>query len=494
MKMTKKILVLMLALSMMFAMAIPAFAQTLSSNVAGSPGSVVSVTFSYANIAGINGTFTFSNESIIASKSLSVTGGLEGEFNPANGRMIYSKSSAVANCIVTLRLTLSANATEGQSTTVTFEYETSTGDGQLPSTPVYSYDTATVTVQASAPSVDYSDLIKYIQIAMDKNRVDYTEESWNNLQAALTEANYALRSSDQATVNRAATNLKLAIDALVRVNGVDYSELMMQISIAESLNAADYTAESWDKVAKALVVAKAALTSDSQEIVNKAAADLAAAIATLVKVTVKIDYTELNAQIAVAEGLTQSNYTSETWSALAAALENARAARNANSQSTVDAAAAALKNAINALILIDFDTLNAAIKALEAHADSEKLSGLWMQMHELLNEMASVRLSGNQQLINGHAEKISTLLTKIVAEIEELKKVETVIQEVEVPVEPTEPFCNKGGHIAWIVLFWISFALNLAAGGLIGAFFYFKKKNSKDNTPLVDYDPADDNK
>jgi len=288
--------------------------------------------------------------------------------------------------------------------------------------------------------------------------------------------------------------LKNAIDALVRVNGVDYSELMKQIAIAESLQASDYTDESWAKLVDALAVAKAALSSDSQEVVNKAATDLAAAIAALVKVTVKVDYTELNAQIAIAEGLTQSNYTSATWTALATALENARSARNSNSQSTVDAAAAALKNAINALILIDFDTLNAAIKALEAHASSEKLSGLWMQMHELLNEMASVRVSGNQQLINEHAEKISALLAQIIAEMEELKKVETVIKEVEVPVEPTEPFCNKGGHIAWIVLFWISFALNLAAGGLIGAFFYFKKKNAKDNTPLVDYDPADDNK
>lgn len=493
MKMAKKILVLVLALAMTFAIAVPAFAQTLSTNVAGSPGSVVSVTFSYANIAGINGTFSFSNESIIASKSLSVTG-LQGEFNPDNGRMLYSASSEVANCIVTLRLTLSANATAGQSTTVTFAYETSGADGQLPATPVYSYDTATVLVQVGAPSVDYSDLIKYIQIAKDKNRADYTEDSWNNLQAALTEANYALGSSDQAVVNRAATNLKNAIDALVRVSGVDYSELMKQIAIAESLKEADYTSDSWAKLVDALAVAKAALSNDSQEIVNKAAADLAAAIAALVKVTVKVDYTELNAQIAIAEGLTQSNYTSATWTALATALENARAARNSNNQGTVDAAAAALKDAISALILIDFDTLNAAIKALEAHASSEKLSGLWMQMHELLNEMASVRVSGNQQLINEHAEKISALLAEIIAEMEELKKVETVIKEVEVPVEPTEPFCNKGGHIAWIVLFWISFALNLAAGGLIGAFFYFKKKNSKDNTPLVDYDPADDNK
>jgi len=64
-----------------------------------------------------------------------------------------------------------------------------------------------------------------------------------------------------------------------------------------------------------------------------------------------IDYTELNKQIGIAEGLNADDYTAESWANLEAALEDARAARESIEQDVVDAAAAALKAAIDALEL-----------------------------------------------------------------------------------------------------------------------------------------------
>lgn len=64
-----------------------------------------------------------------------------------------------------------------------------------------------------------------------------------------------------------------------------------------------------------------------------------------------IDYTELNKQIGIAEGLNADDYTAESWANLEAALEDARAARESIKQDVVDAAAAALKTAIDALEL-----------------------------------------------------------------------------------------------------------------------------------------------
>ena len=64
---------------------------------------------------------------------------------------------------------------------------------------------------------------------------------------------------------------------------VDLAELNKQIAAAEALKESDYTADSWAALAKALQVAKAALASSDQAVVDKAAADLSAAIAALQK-------------------------------------------------------------------------------------------------------------------------------------------------------------------------------------------------------------------
>lgn len=64
---------------------------------------------------------------------------------------------------------------------------------------------------------------------------------------------------------------------------VDLAELNKQIAAAEALKESDYTADSWAALTKALQVAKAALASSDQAVVDKAAADLSAAIAALQK-------------------------------------------------------------------------------------------------------------------------------------------------------------------------------------------------------------------
>lgn len=64
---------------------------------------------------------------------------------------------------------------------------------------------------------------------------------------------------------------------------VDLAELNKQIAAAEALKESDYTADSWAALAKALQAAKAALASSDQAVVDKAAADLSAAIAALQK-------------------------------------------------------------------------------------------------------------------------------------------------------------------------------------------------------------------
>ena len=65
-------------------------------------------------------------------------------------------------------------------------------------------------------------------------------------------------------------------------------------------------------------------------------------------------------------------------------------------------------------------------------------------------------------------------------------------KKVEVEVPPKGEYCNIPMHKVWPVLFFVSLAVNVALIVLIIVYISKKKKNQKDNTPLVDYDIADD--
>ena len=76
--------------------------------------------------------------------------------------------------------------------------------------------------------------------------------------------------------------------------------------------------------------------------------------------------------------------------------------------------------------------------------------------------------------------------------MDELNTPEIVTQEVRVEVPPTDDYCNIPAHRVWPVLFFCSFALNVALVAVIAIYISRKKKNQKDDTPLVDYDIEDD--
>ena len=133
----------------------------------------------------------------------------------------------------------------------------------------------------------------------------------------------------------------------------DKTQLRQAIAAAEQLNAADYTEASWAKLAAALNQAKSvnAKADASQEEADAAAQALNEAIAALEKKPGVADKTALTAAISEAEALNQEAYTEESWSALAQALESAKAvnAKADATQEEVDAAAQALKDAVAAL-------------------------------------------------------------------------------------------------------------------------------------------------
>ena len=210
--------------------------------------------------------------------------------------------------------------------------------------------------------------------------------------------------------------------------------------------------------------------------------------------SVKIDFTELNEQIDVANGLSQGKYTAESWNAVADALAKAKALKNSKDQAAVDAAAKALEAAIAALVEMDYSKLVAAMDKVTELTTNDELADLFRQLFEANAEGKQLLSSGDQAAVDAGAAKIQDLLDKIAAKLKELGESEIVYvdKEVEVEVMPGDDFCNIHMHKVWPILFWISLALNLCFIALVVIYFVRKKQNQTDNTPLVDYDISDD--
>lgn len=131
---------------------------------------------------------------------------------------------------------------------------------------------------------------------------------------------------------------------------VDKTALKEAIDKASEINSSEYTNASLEKLYEALEAAKDVYEDETAEqaAVDTAAADLNSAYDALVRVS---DKTELQALMAEANELSETDYTAETWNALQEALEAAAAvdADHDASQEDVDSAAAALQAAIDAL-------------------------------------------------------------------------------------------------------------------------------------------------
>lgn len=209
---------------------------------------------------------------------------------------------------------------------------------------------------------------------------------------------------------------------------IDYSDLSYRIAVANGLDPAEYTAESWSGLENALSEARYALYSGYQSSVDWAAEQLRQATEALVK----MDYSELENALEALRSFRDTNpELYDVWVDTASAVPEAEALRDCRDQATVDGAAA-------------------------------RLTGLLAKLRE-------------------QVDALTTTETVVVTER----------VEVPVEVEPTTPYCNIEQHGLWPKLLIASGALNLvlALGWVLTA---RKKAIRQDNMPLVDYDIDDD--
>ncbi len=330
--------------------------------------------------------------------------------------------------------------------------------------------------------IDYAELKAQIAAAEALIATDYTAESWAKLEVALEAAYAALSAKDQNVVDQAAADLKAAIEGLEKkpfIPVVDYTKLQELIAAAEALKEADYTSESWAKLLSALKTAKTALNSNSQAVVDAAAAELKAAIDGLEKKSeppvVTVDYSKLQELIAAAEALKEADYTAESWANLQTALAAAKAALTSEDQAAVDAAAAALKAAIDGLEkkseppvveVVDYTELKAQIAAAEALKEADYTAETWANLQTALTAAKAALTSDDQATVDAAAAALKA-----------------AIEALEEKAEEKAPVIWP-----WILLG----VVVLGAGAAAVYFLIIKKKKLADNTPLVDYDIDDD--
>ena len=212
------------------------------------------------------------------------------------------------------------------------------------------------------------------------------------------------------------------------------------------------------------------------------------------KPVVKTDYSELERQISIATGLNEADYTADSWKTMADALAAAKNALNSKEQSKVDNAAKTLSDAINALIRMDYSNLQAVIEQVNTITDDQGFNNLFQDLLERLEAAKAALQSRDQAEVDTATNALMQAMEAFAAAIDKLKEVEiqTVEKEVFVEVYPDDPFCNITWHKIAQILLIVSAILNVVFVAIFILAVVKKKKNQKDNTPLVDYDIDDD--
>lgn len=209
-----------------------------------------------------------------------------------------------------------------------------------------------------------------------------------------------------------------------------------------------------------------------------------------------MNYDDLQKQINIAKGFKEEDHDPEKWEQLQELLEKAEDALDSDDQDEVDKLAQELAAMNQSMAGLDTGKLQEAMdKVMEKSADTA-LSGLWYQMHELLNNGQAL-LDAGAEAAQSDVDAAVNHIEALLAEIEKENQAAavtpgTMVEKVPVEVTPDGEFCNISLHKLWPILFFVSLALNIGFAVVIIVYLVHKKKNQKDDTPLVDYDIDDD--
>jgi len=187
-------------------------------------------------------------------------------------------------------------------------------------------------------------------------KADYTLATYMAFEEALNAAKAITRDNTQEQVDAAYAKLDSAIKALAKTADLSvYEQLLSAIAVADTLIEEEYEPDTWAALQTALTAAKAIKADSPEADIEKANTDLTIAIDSLLRVGEEKKDADLSAiknLINQIDLLKEADYTAESWAALMAEYDKAKALTAASSQYEVDLAAKALSEAKEALVKV----------------------------------------------------------------------------------------------------------------------------------------------
>lgn len=295
-------------------------------------GETIKIKFSEDNCYGVSGAIEYSNRNLFAS----LTPGGSTSYGKITENAFILSSADKVTCEVVLTVKIASDAKVGDTCVVSFT------DCEL--------------VENNLDFSGRSDYTKSVTVKVIKKATTATKAP------TTTTKKPTKAPTTTTTAKKPSSNL-------------DFSELKKQISIAESLNEKEYTADSWAKLESALKAAKKALKATTQKDINKAADALKQAIAELVK----IDASALRELLAQVRDFLENDEKGSLFGDLLAAIEQAEAALESGDQDAINAAYDALKAAFEALKakLNEWSDGKVVVQEVEVEADCDENCHVW---------------------------------------------------------------------------------------------------------------------
>ncbi len=185
--------------------------------------------------------------------------------------------------------------------------------------------------------------------------IDYTIDSWNNLQNNLNIAKGAIANPNikQSEIDLIVNDISLAIDLLVIIKA-DLIEIQLLINNINSLDKDSYTLESWESLSLVLDKANDVILDNyvKQSEVNRLVVLLKEKVDNLVKILV--DKTKLESLINYISMIPKDNYTNDSYNNLIIELEKSKfiLSNDSASQSQVDNIVISLLELLKSLIKV----------------------------------------------------------------------------------------------------------------------------------------------
>lgn len=301
---------------------------------------------------------------------------------------------------------------------------------------------------ATLGKANYQPLIEEINKGTDYTEDYYTADTWAAYQTVLAEAQAMVEAGDlkEDQQSQISAEVDKLVDAKAALKFVDADYTAVDAALAKIPSDDDLAAYYTTDSATAVIAARNAVVrgynKTKQPDVDKMAANIETAVANLK--LIPADTTALKAAIDKARAVDSTRYTSDSYKAMWAKYEEAKALYDTanltkkDNQAAVDAAEAALTAAYKALVPAgaDYTKVVAALERFEALTESDWTAESWAvakAKYEAAKEANGKRYTIDQQAeLDAFATELNAAIDKLVPAPADFTALDEIIKKINV--------------------------------------------------------------